>query len=177
MLSKLLPEEKEFFDKLIARRHGVRESIDIFYSEYPDAQEYKEQSFYAYVKSDEGKERIHAETAVLREEAGSHSFAHRGSRVAALVEISERLLSRIRGFPTPQVGSQDYVRVSGEFRRSLQDIKAEVDILGLGDGDAMDIFAAFTSLVKSDESLPSFLQKSLDKGQPVLITDPSSDEN
>ena len=172
MLDKLLQQEKEFFNSLIANRHGVRESMRILSKEHPEVHIYGEQSFYAYVKSDEGKASISEETDKLREDAKTHSFAHRGSRVSALVEIGEKLLNRIRRFKASEVGSAEYTRNTGEFRKLLQDVKAEVDFLGLSDTNALDIFAAFTSLVQQETGLPSFVRESLDEGNTVIITDP-----
>ena len=169
MLDKLLSEERDLVHQLFAKSYGVREVIDILSKTYPESHVYHEQSFYNYKKSEEGKNGIDRELETIREEAKTHSFAHRGSRVAALVEISESLLNKIRTYQPKEVGNGDYIKVSGEFRRSLQDIKAEVEILGLGDSNALDIFAAFSSMVKSEDGLPSFVKKAIQlKPKPTL---------
>ena len=74
MLNKLTEEQKDYLCELIATSRGVRESMRMLSKRYSKAHKYGEQSFYAYVKSDEGRERIESITAELREKAKTHSF-------------------------------------------------------------------------------------------------------
>ena len=159
MLDRYRKEEKDRFHQLIAERYSVKKAAQILEDEFPNVKPYEISRFYYYVKSEEGKKGIEEALSVLREEAKTESYAHRGSRVHSLVEIAEGLLQKLRTYNEAQVGSKEYLSVSGEFRGVLRDIRSEVEVLGIEDGTALDIFSSFVNLAKSDRGIPQFVLK------------------
>ena len=159
MLSKLSATEKDIFCTFVAERYPISQCVNKFYEAVPDAHKYHKDLFYKFLKSEEGIHGVEEKVERLREEATTQSYASRGSRVHSLVEIAEGLLNKLRSFQKAQVGTKEYLLVSSEFRNTLRDIKSEVEILGIGDSSALDIFTSFAKLV--DEQIPSFVRRSL----------------
>ena len=66
-----------------------------------------------------------------------------------------------RSYKEEKVGSREFLSVAGEFRNTLKAIKEEVEILGIGDSSAIDIFTSFAQLLQKEENLPEFVRTSM----------------
>jgi hypothetical protein len=161
VLKQLKPEHLDLLHSLRAERYPVLECVSLLKSTYPESKDYHEVTWYKYFASEEGKRGVEEALGKLREEAQTQSYAHRGSRVHSLVEIAEGLLQKVRSFTKQEVGSRPYLAAVAEFRSLLRDIKAEVEVLGVGDSSALDIAANFLKLITEEKKIPAFVGRSL----------------
>lgn len=94
---------------------------------YPGEVEYNIQTIYSYCKSPQGEKELKDALEEVREEATTKMYAHRGSRIDALIEVAGKLFFHFRA--TENVSQ--LTRLATEIRSTLGEIRQEVDPLGL----------------------------------------------
>ena len=110
-----------------ARGYKINASYDYIVEKYEDAEEYRPQTMYTYCKSLQGLKEYEQALEQVREEAKEKMYSHRGSRLDALIEVAEKLMLHFR----LSTVSNEMVKLAGEIRSCLGEIRQEVDPYGL----------------------------------------------
>ena len=145
------------FNILRARSYSTKKSLEKIIENVEDVHPYVYSSISGYVNSPEGEKGLAAALEVVREEAKNKTFAHRGSRVDALIEIASKLLFHFRASTKPSEMS----RLATELRSTLAGIREEVDPYGIED----------TSTRSHFEKLLSGFGKLEEKKQDMILED------
>lgn len=129
-------EMRRDFNLLRARGYTTTKAHDRVKVMYPDAKEYNIQTVYTYCKTPQGKKDYQDALNQIREEAKTKTYAHRGSRLDALIEVAEKLLDHFRVSSKPT----EMTRLAAEIRACMSEIRQEVDPYGIEDATVMSHF-------------------------------------
>ena len=141
------------------RAHGwkIKDAHEKIEADYPDLEKYQRQTIYTYCKCEQGKHEYKKALEQVREEAKDKLYAHRGSRLDALIEVAEKLIFHFRLSENPA----QLTKLAGEIRSTMSEIRAEVDPYGLESNTVRSHF---------DKLLGGFAQLS-DKKQNMILED------
>lgn len=150
-------EVRHEFNLLRARGHKIKHADAQIRAKYPELVEYKIQTMYTYCKCPQGVQEYKRALDEVRELAKDKMYAHRGSRLDALVEVAEKLLFYFRESNT----TSELTRLATEIRSTMGEIRAEVDPYGL---ESNTVKSHFDKLLGGFAQLP-------DKKQNLILED------
>jgi len=148
MMDKLTADHKEFFLETKAKDYTLPECLNILYEAYPTAPEYTARTFQRWVTQPEIKEQYKEIEARLRKKVRGYSYANKDSRLMALIEISQRMMSRIRAI---KVSDKSFTGLNRELRENFKFIREEVDPFGIEDPEIKSSFQSFRDSLKGTE--------------------------
>lgn len=137
-------EQKTHFAELSAQGLSVRAAMETLDSEYDNLHKYTNEQVRRYRISDECKEEISSILAKIRLEAENRSYAHQGSRIDAMVDVAEKLYSRIAMVHPEDVSK--FVSLSGEFRQYMEAIRKEMAPYQATEDQALSLFERWVKL-------------------------------
>lgn len=98
----------------------VKENFDVNYTR---------QSFGEFFRSKEGIERVQEVSEKIRDEWINEPLAEKSSRIHALQEQATKLQRMLRNLPPEAIGSQEYYKLSQEFRGYMAQLRQETEPL------------------------------------------------
>lgn len=144
-LDELTTEQKEAFVRYRAENHTIKDSIEWFLEEYPDAHEYANTTMKLWFHSKEGKKLYNQELQRVRGEARTREYANKESRIIALVEIVGKLHMALRDLD-PKADNK-FPQLFREFREGLSALRVETDE-GFGTEVAASAFEGFVTAIQ-----------------------------
>lgn len=135
----------DFLVGLLARGNSLPAALEQLGERYPDLYPYAHSTVTRFFHN-EGKSWLQDELRMVREDAETRSYAHRGSRLESLITLAEETFSRIFALPKEEVTK--FVSLCQEFRAQMQSVKAEMEPYQTSDETAMGLFERFVELTK-----------------------------
>ena len=130
MLDELTSEMKQGALEYRADNHTVAASFEWLYLNYPEAKRYKQNTFEKWCSSVEGKGLYGNILGKVRTAARSESFANKDSRLKAYIEVSMKILEKLR---VMDASDAKFSPLSRELRENFKCIKEEVDPFDIND--------------------------------------------
>lgn len=148
MLNDVPMEAKEAAMEYRAANNTIAHTQDWLHVNYPEVTRYSLNTFKAWCSSTEGKELYAAALEKVRKEARNRSFANKDSRLLAYIEVSAKILDKLREL---EADDAKFSSLSRELRENFKCIKEEVDPFDINDGVTQ---SAFDRLIARTEGTP-----------------------
>lgn len=145
------------FNLLRARGYKIKHAYLKILEDHQELVEYNVQTIYTYCKCTQGKHEYKKALEEVRELAKDKMYAHRGSRLDALVEVAEKLIFYFR----LSESTSELTRLAAEIRSTMGEIRSEVDPYGL---ESNTVKSHFDKLLGGFAQLP-------DKKQNMILED------
>ena len=130
MLNEVPMEAKIAAMEYRASNHTIADTRDWLHVNYPQVKRYTLNTFQAWCSSVEGKELYAEALGKVRKAARNKSFANKDSRLLAYIEVSAKILDKLREM---QADNPKFASLSRELRENFKCIKEEVDPFDIND--------------------------------------------
>lgn len=130
MLDDLTKDAKIAVMEYRAENHPIPECLEWLGVNFPDERRYSLIQFSNWTRSVEGKELFDEALGRVRKSARGKSFADKDSRLLAYVEVSEKILTKLREM---EASDPKFAPLSRELRENFKCIKEEVDPFDIND--------------------------------------------
>ena len=130
LLADLDSETKEAIAEYRANNHSIPETYSWWRVNYPHNRSYSASQVEKWFYGPEGKEMYSKALEGARTAARNQSFANKDSRLLAYVEVSEKILHKLRNMAAD---NPKFSPLSRELRENFKCIKDEVDPFDIND--------------------------------------------
>jgi hypothetical protein len=141
----LTEEQKQVILETRAKNHSLRATKKVFEGLYPDATKYSRGSWQLWFNDPETQKQFRKVEAEVRKGVRNYSFANKDSRLLAHIEVSEKILDKIRELSATD---KQFPVLARELRENLKVIREEVDPFNLEDEQTRSAFESFIDRAK-----------------------------
>ena len=150
-LAKWTDENRLHFNQLRVRGRKLAEALRATLVEFPDAEQYQYQTVLAYVNSTQGSSDLKIARDGVTASAKESFLATSGGRLDMMAEVAADLMAHFSHMDNMSLK----IKLAGEIRSMMREIRLEVDPLGLDNTQGTSHFekmlTSFNVLAEKDK--------------------------